>query len=95
MNRGLGVGRSRYGNGMYLRSIQMTVPFTLGGADGSIRAIASEDCCWRMAQEQLEARRPRWWSIRDKRSWRADRRVLDAHRERIRQMARDYGLIVP
>lgn len=55
--------------------------------------LVSEDVSWQIAREQWRARRPHLWHRQQRASWRADRRVLNEKRTRLREAAAEIGLL--
>ena len=69
-----------------LVSANTGVPLRLVAESPTLLAAAVEDLCWRLAVEDLQARRPRWWRRRALAAWRDERARVEAERRRIVEM---------
>ena len=69
-----------------LVSANTGVPLRLAAESPTLLTAAVEDLCWRLALEDLEKRRPRWWQRRARAAWRDELARMEAERCRIVEM---------
>jgi hypothetical protein len=55
--------------------------------------LITEDFCWQAARADWRTRKPVPWPCTKRRAWRAEKRLLDQKRSRIRDLADDLGLL--
>lgn len=78
----------------YLATVRCSVPASALLKDPELCALAAEDAAWRAMIDDLDRRAPLFWQWRKRRVWTADRAVLLAARDDLRQLARSLGLPV-
>lgn len=77
---------------LYLFAVGTSVRLSDVLDDSLVAAIAVEDACWTIAQQDWVARRPRRWQRRKLAAWQAERDDLYDQREQIRSIAQACGL---
>lgn len=53
----------------------------------------TEDFCWHAARTDWLSRRPPWWHRTEPRAWRAEGRLPEEKRSRLRDLAIEVGLL--
>ena len=76
---------------LYLESLGRAVPVS-DCLRPDVGFLISEDFCWRMAMADWSARRPRRWQRTSRKAWRTEGAVLQAKKQRLRQLAIAIGI---
>ena len=72
-----------YAGWLHLRSVNAVVPPAVALDQPLIMTLALEDACWEFGRLALAARRPHWWRLRERQTWRGEWRRLEEKRRRL------------
>lgn len=61
--------------------------------DPLVTAVAVEDLCWRVAEDDWMSRRPHAWQRRKMRRWHAEHEALCRQRDQLRRIAQRCGIV--
>lgn len=78
---------------LHLASIGTSIPAAQVLDDPLLTALAVEDMCWRIAEDDWTARRPRRWQRRKLRRWYAEHDALRRQRDQLRALAGRCGIV--
>ena len=78
----------------YLATVRCSIPASELLDTPQLCALAAEEAAWRATIDELDRRAPLFWQWRKRRDWNADRGVLLAARNDLRELARSLGLPV-
>lgn len=78
---------------LHLASIGTSIQASKVLDDPLLTALAVEDVCWRIAEDDWTARRPHPWQRRKMRRWHAEHEALCQQRDQLRSIAQRCGIV--
>lgn len=78
--------------GLRISSLNRSVSEPRALCDPEVMLLLGEDCCWQSAKAAWKRRRPAFWRLSARHTWRAERQALREKAQRLRELGTELGL---